>query len=206
MNILVDKLIANAKKSCFDIPRYEASIEIENFADSLSFFLNRALQKKYNYGQGTLPILELVADLPNHIPKFQRDNDKWSTEMQSSFISNLIKGYRSPPIVLYTIGETTCKTNCNILDGLQKITAIYEFFYGEMSVQIGDSELINNKVLLSEQGFSNFMMNRIINVNIFHFKTEIEAVEHYIEMNKNITYSLEDIQRAKDYLFELKAS
>ena len=183
MNTLVEKLISNAKKSCFDIPRYEVAIEIENFADSLSFFLNRPLQKKYDYGLGDLPILELAKDLPNSIPKFQRDNDKWSSAMQSSFVANLAKGYKGSPLILYTVGSTDGKTHCNVLDGLQRITAIYEFYYGDMSIEIGNSGLIHNSVLLKDEYFSRFMSNRTININIFHFKNEIEVVEHYIEMN-----------------------
>jgi hypothetical protein len=40
------------------------------------------------------------------------------------------------------------------------------------------------------------MSNFISNVRIFRFDSKNEAIEHYINMNENITHSAEDIEKA----------
>lgn len=142
-------------------------------------------------GEDALPLFKIF----EAVPPFQRDNDKWTEEMQISFIENLIMGYATD-LMLFEIGDTTM-TQCKILDGLQRITAIYRFLSEEIKA-FGKtaSQLREAKILYPRTGR--------ITLRIYTFETELEAVNFYISMNENITHSQEDIYRAIDYALMLQ--
>lgn len=143
---------------------------------------------------------ELKFIIEKSVPPFQRDNDKWSKEMQVSFVFNLIRGHRAPNISLYTL-ENERLSNCKLLDGLQRITSLLEFYSGDMIFDLPEYDLnFKSEELLKEIDSQWRIFNSTpFHISIYNFKTELEAVEFYIAFNKNITHSKEDIQRAIDY-------
>lgn len=135
----------------------------------------------------------VLINFMEHIPSFQRNNDKWTNKMQISYVENVLKGLNNP-ILIYTLQDNSKRF---ILDGLQRITALNLF--------------INNELKVFEKYNYIDILHKIdalarINVKQYKFNTEIEAVEFYILMNENITHSKADIQRAKDYLVQLLCS
>lgn len=125
------------------------------------------------------------------VPDFQRDNDKWSEEMQVSFIENVLCGYRTD-IMLFEISDTgVC--NCMILDGLQRITAFYRFLSDEIKV-FGKyySELKQYPQICGR-------MKCQITLKVYSFDTKNDAIDFYVSMNRNITHSKEDIDKALSF-------
>lgn len=126
------------------------------------------------------------------VPVFQRDNDKWSQKMQASFINNVISGFKTH-ISLFNID--TCKrgggmVGCQILDGLQRITAIVDFMEGRFKV-FGHTYLE-----LKEMGVIRNMRGGMYGIRVYSFDNMNQAIDFYVSMNENITHSPEDIQKA----------
>mgnify|MGYP000361109032 CR=1 FL=1 len=125
-------------------------------------------------------------------PEFQRENTKWSREMQARFVNNVLAGFRTT-ILMYSVGtEGGPLDNVYILDGLQRLTAISAFCADEYPIQ-------------DEFYFSNLNTRRImkkahINVEFHHFNNHKEACHHYIAMNEGITHSPEDLKVAYAFL------
>ena len=184
----IEELNEAISNSAFNRSSYKVDIRLANFFAGLSM---------YTHGHDDLCTLgKNPSRFVEAIPDFQRDNDKWTREMQVGFIENIIKGYTTT-IMLYEVipSNVSCSTmcECKILDGLQRMTALYKFANGEFTVfGYTHDELFTNKVYR--------MALQTIKVQVYSFDSEIEAVEFYISMNENITHSKEDIKRAKNYL------
>lgn len=145
---------------------------------------------------------ENIEDVFKAVPSFQRDNDKWTVEMQHDFIKNIIKGLRTT-IMLYEVNEDASKynllTNCYILDGLQRITAIYAFITGKFTVFGKTYQEMLDESIISATSMP-------ITLKIFSFPNESEVIKFYISMNKGMTHSNEDIKKAKDILDAIDAN
>ena len=128
------------------------------------------------------------------VPHFQRDNQKWSDLMKASFIENLLRGCRSD-VMLYTTKDRYAEhgyASLQILDGLQRLSAMCDFIGGKISAfGYSSNELTQAKVL---------SMSTIFGICIYIFKNDIEAAIHYIQMNKNITHSEGDIEKAAKFV------
>jgi hypothetical protein len=129
------------------------------------------------------------------IPPFQRDNNKWTREQQIRFVENVCAGFRTT-LMLYTLKEDEgLYEQVQILDGLQRLTAILAFIenefpiFGEFYFRDIDARLALGTVRPQ--------------VRIYTFETEADAVQFYIEMNRDITHSADDIRRAEQYLSTL---
>lgn len=129
------------------------------------------------------------------IPPFQRDNNKWTREQQIRFVENVCAGFRTT-LMLYTLKEDEgLYEQVQILDGLQRLTAILSFIenefpiFGEFYFRDIDARLALGTVRPQ--------------VRIYTFETEADAVQFYIEMNRDITHSADDIYRAEQYLSTL---
>ena len=97
-------------------------------------------------------------------------------------------------IILGTLSNE--KSECVLIDGLQRVSAIFSFMNKEFKVfeNFEYNDDFENKI-------NTFIHN--LKLKIFNFKNEKEMVNFYINMNENITHSKEDIQKAKDYLNKL---
>lgn len=137
----------------------------------------------------------------NAIPRFQRDNNKWSVEMQHDFIKNVIKGLRFH-VTMYEVNKNPDKlgllSDCYILDGLQRITAIHAFITGKFTV-FGKTyqELVDDLIITGT--------SMPITIKVFSFTSEAEAINFYIDINKGMTHSNEDIERARKVLDAVSA-
>lgn len=202
----VQKFIDIAKQSHFYHNFYTVDIDTEEFIVALMFFINRPLGKEYDSGNATLQ--NLIEQIYSSVPAFQRNNDKWTDEMQSGYVSNILQGCKAPPLMLYTVGNRNRgKTHCKILDGLQRITAMIKLFTDEsmlLNVNNGEMKLTAGELMKNKQ-FIIHMRGITQGIRIYEFDTEIEVVKHYIAINENITHSSEDIERAKLYLAKLES-
>ena len=152
-------------------------------ADDKASGLAKTLSEKYS----SYDVLNKIT------PEFQRNNDKWTKEMQIKFVENIVLGSTSIIMLGSLTGE---KSECVLLDGLQRLTAIFAFTNKEFK--------IFNEYEYNEE-FEKLINTHIQNLKlrIYNFKTEKEMVHFYINMNENITHSKEDIQKAKDYLKQI---
>lgn len=196
----------DAKSSPFHLQAYSADIGLDEFLRGLFFFLNRPLSRLF--GNGEIGSAELISAFPESVPAFQRNNDKWTEEMQSSFVSNILQGYQGNPLMLYVVGEDVSKTHCQVLDGLQRITALIRFFSDpDMSIKAASSDqFISAGELLASERFQRHLMGLTTKIKVYNFTSELEAVEHYIHINRNITHSEDDIKRAFGYREKLLSS
>jgi len=171
------------KSSAFNKQKYEVNIPIRRFINSIMDYINDEVE----------PTFENI--LKYGVPEFQRNNDKWSREMQIRFVENIIKGFVTK-IQLFVLEENYRKNNfvgCQILDGLQRTTAISSFINGEF-------KLFNDTV-----GFEDIKdtflrgINKTAILELYRFDTINDTIDFYVEMNENITHSPEDIQKALSF-------
>ncbi|MBE8232780.1 MAG: DUF262 domain-containing protein [Endozoicomonadaceae bacterium] len=199
MNDSANVFFSEAIKSPFYTQAYTVDICLDDFPACIFTFLNRAKRKEYEAGNCSLT--ELMSMFNDSIPEFQRSNDKWTREMQSSFVSNVLQGLKPQPLLLYTANAEGRKTNCMLLDGLQRLTALFQFF---VKRDLDLKSAISGSVFTAQELHDTnkldvFLMGIILPVKVYEFKSELEAVNHYIHINENITHSKDDIVRAKRF-------
>lgn len=134
------------------------------------------------------PSNEVIAYLT---PKFQRSNTKWSQLMQIQFVENLLSGCDTKLQMYTIIGSGSELGSCFILDGLQRSTAISDYHLDKFPI-FGDIYWSDIKTK---------MRNRLrLQLSIYQFDSERDAVEFYIQMNKGITHNEDDLVPAYAYL------
>lgn len=68
-------------------------------------------------------------------PKYQRSSEVWSEEKQSFLIDSLVKNFPIPPIFLHEfIDQSSGKTKYDVIDGKQRLTSIFKFIEGKLSL------------------------------------------------------------------------
>jgi len=199
VNLKINDFIKN---NSFHKQSYKVNVNL-NFIDSqFQHFL-----KPWEEEEKNNLLVEIFDD--NDIPIFQRDNNKWTEDMQISFIENLIKGCKTN-IQLFRIKNKNEGEGEFILDGLQRLTAIKKFFQNKLKIFKGFDD--------AKKGFSYIEINTIpelkdilrqieknsnLTIERFEFDNMIEVIQFYIDMNENITHSEEDILKAKMILLKL---
>lgn len=185
--MLPQELKAIVKGSIFNKARYTVDVDLDRLHWQLGCYV--MLTNEFS-DLKTAPNSYDLFDTA--IPVFQRDNDKWDLQRKINFVENVVMGFK-PVIQLYTTKELHDKqsySRCWILDGLQRTTAIKSFISGYFTVFDG----------LTFQDCINNHINPLIRLEIFKFKTHQEACQFYIDINKGITHSDVDIQRAVEFL------
>jgi len=165
--------------SAFNRQKYEVNIPVKNFISSLMMYLNANIEN---------PSFKDILD--NGVPAFQRSNDQWSLSMQIKFVENVIKGF-VPRLQLFEIEGKD--SDCQILDGLQRTTALSNF--------------IENKFKVFDDNFAfydikdSFLkgMSKTVVLEVFKFDNINDVIDFYVEMNENITHSPEDIVKALSF-------
>ena len=186
----LESLKDNIRNSPFNLKNYEISLSLFEFQSKIMYW-GEKLGTRREDKSTTQEVLDRM------VPKFQRENDKWSIEMQISFVENVILGTSSTLILAYTTNgdknRIGIKRDCILLDGLQRFTAISAWLDGEFPIfnDVYASEELIDKVEFMVDG---------LKIRIYMFNDEKEMVEFYIKMNENITHSSEDIKKAKEYL------
>ncbi|AUR89186.1 protein of unknown function DUF262 [Vibrio phage 1.121.O._10N.286.46.C4] len=142
--------------------------------------------KSYDYGA-----VYSNSEIFEAVPDFQRDNNKWTTEMQVSFVENVMRGFRTD-IKLFEIHANGLPTKCScmILDGLQRLTALHEFFEGNIKPFGYTFEELKADRLIAN------MSGGMVSVRVYNFSSKNEAIDFYVAMNENITHSPQDIEKA----------
>jgi len=135
----------------------------------------------------------LSSDLAECVPAFQRNNDKWTIKQKQSWILNILKGVNST-ILLATYDKGY---KHYIIDGYQRVTAIYEFLNDDFKLENGLS--VRD---IKENNLHKVTMFKV-GIRVYEFDTVAESVNFYVEMNENTTHSPEDIKKAKKYLADL---
>ncbi|MCY8009856.1 DUF262 domain-containing protein [Bacillus haynesii] len=88
----------------------------------------------------------------NFTPPYQRDFNVWEDKQKSFLIDTIMKNFPVPPIFLeQKINTSSGKTNYDVIDGKQRLTAIIDFIENKVRLpkDFGDdqygSEILNNK-------------------------------------------------------------
>ena len=173
------ELIDMLRSSPFNRDYRKVDLPVKNFFTSLASY--------------THPDEERETITPDRIfeavPDFQRENNKWSQPMQIKFVENVLKGFIAQ-ITIFSVGKNSY--HFQILDGLQRITALYAFMTGEFKVfGYTFQELCEMRVI---------SVCDCISVRLYDFDNKNDAINFYIDMNENITHSPQDIEKAKKYL------
>lgn len=199
-----EKVLNLFNNNVFTMPQYSFGVELSDAFVAIARVTSRNngyrdLRNNVDFFIDPIEYRKFADMVLKAVPEFQRGNDKWNDNMQSNFVRNILMGMKITPITLYSIDGS--KNNCKILDGLQRLTAIYTFFFEDkLTFEIGNETLTSQELrsLVSDKKiFSCF--STLIQVEILHFNNELQAVEHYIQINENISHSTEDIERAKLY-------
>src|SRR5713101_16550 len=90
--------------------------------------MRQIVSQKIDLPISTLP--EMIKEQINLNPDFQR-RDRWDEEKQSRFIESIIMNVPIPPVFL---GEDEYGSYV-VLDGRQRLTAIYEFLKNHYSLK-----------------------------------------------------------------------
>ena len=181
MNSL-EKLKSKNKQSAFNRQGYRVSCELGHMYRNLRFYSEDNTERTCDS--------ELIKAMT---PKFQRDNDKWKLERKIKFVENILAGYPTD-IILFTVGNDIM-SDCEIIDGQQRLTALDGWFKDEFPVH-GDIYYSSLKHLKRAP----FVDSRVSFV-IHNFNSMADAVNFYIDINEGITHSQDDIERARSFLF-----
>ena len=180
----IEELVTESKESSFNMHSYDVSIRFENFISNMMLYTN---YDKFENNE----ILTPSEWLNGATPGFQRDNDKWDEDMQIRFIENILNGCDTQ-IKLFRFDEYD---DAMIIDGLQRSTAICEFFNGNIKpFRYSYSEL--------KDKLHNFGAK--IQIKIYNFSSWEKVGKFYIDMNDRITHSQKDIDKAKKWFLEEK--
>lgn len=159
------------------------TIDIKRLFSSLSLYRDKLESRNFTV-ESSAVLMEAMT------PKFQRENTKWSREMQASFVENVISGFRSDILLYYISNEDAGYSY--ILDGLQRLTALGAFVNDQIPI-FGDnyySDIVANVGLT----------RATLTLKIYEFPDHVSACRHYIAMNKNITHSPQDLESAYNFL------
>lgn len=164
-------------------PNNNTTIGIGRLFSSLSLYRDEFESRSFT-GESSATLMEAMT------PQFQRENTKWSREMQISFVENVVSGFRSDILLYYISNEDA---GCSyILDGLQRLTALGAFVNDQLPIFCDNycSDIVANVGL----------MGATLTLKVYEFPDHASACHHYIAMNKNITHSPQDLESAYRFL------
>lgn len=189
-----EKLRKIIKESFYKKGHYEVTVPLEMNKGMLSMFALPLSAPEHNI-RAVIDTKEFFALIT---PEFQRENDKWTREMQQRFVENLLIGVSSR-LIMYQVVDKKNKdmygvyVDCRLLDGLQRLTAINAWLDGEFPIfeDIYYTEEECKSILRGCNGLT---------VRVYTLDSLEDAVQFYIQMNENISHSEEDINKARRYI------
>lgn len=176
----IEKLIEKTRASSFNIDAENVRIRFHRFVYSLLLYTHYGLEE-----------IDNEQWLKDVVPEFQRENNKWTEEMQLKFVENLLSGVNTK-ICLFQMGEFG---DAKIIDGLQRTTAILAFFDGKIKPFGYSYDQLKDSLRM-------FRTN--LDILLYKFDNWEEVGRFYVDMNENITHSKEDIEKAKKWFLEEK--
>ena len=194
MNNQIGFLIESCRNSCFSMQSYSVNVRLKDFPLSLSLHTDYdGINTEYNTNKDfSISDIDFDKFLSKMTPQFQRANNKWNKNMKIKFVENIFKGAKTE-ILLFQFKE---EEDSQIIDGLQRTTALLDFFQNKIKV-FGEFYYKDLKSDLNK-----FHTN--IYIKRYLFKTWEEVGRFYIDINENITHSKADIQKAKDWFLKEK--
>lgn len=195
----LQNLISQCRMSNFNFPAEKTNINInsrEKFIKGLYLWCDYTNYENDNY-------ISTEDFFKKIIPEFQRNNDKWNTKMKISFVENLLKGcdtfislykfdkvFKSHNDISNSSETINHSDDCFVLDGFQRLTAIFDFLDNKIKVFGLSYDEIKEALPI---------FNTRLYLKIYTFDNIENVGRFYVEMNENITHSSEDILKAKDY-------
>jgi len=186
----IDDIIAITRNSAFNRQNYKVNIKLKRFREDILLHTdstNSEDKKEFNREDWFKRI----------VPPFQRDNDKWTKVMKLKFVENILKGV-STDLLFFCMKDERISPNgedSQIIDGLQRLTAINDFFDGIIKPFGYSYEELKDSISMNK-----FKTN--ISISIYTFESWKDVGNFYIEMNENISHSKDDIQKAKDWFMD----
>ena len=190
MNEHLERLKSIISKSAFNVsPRYSVNVDFKKIFVPDTGILLYNLNVSEAANEQNLSPEEILTRMT---PAFQRENTKWTQQMQVTFVENLLSGCETKIHFFDLSSAEHDMDNCMVLDGLQRLTAIAAFQQGQFPV-FGD--------LYWDMVKSGGIFPRLnLLLNIYQFESDKEACEFYIQMNKGITHSEDDLKTAYTFL------
>jgi hypothetical protein len=97
-------------------------------------------------------------------PHYQREDGVWSDKMCSTLILSIIKGVPIPPIYLF---QQRSSSKLELMDGLQRITALRKFYDRDIAVIIdNEKKYITDDIFQNGGKYSNFINREMTVVRI----------------------------------------
>ena len=110
-------------------------------------------------------------------PQYQRSSKVWSEEKQSFLIDSLVKNFPIPPIFLHEfIDQDSGKTKYDVIDGKQRLTSIFKFIEGQLTLPDDCSEDGYCEELLNGTSFKNWENDDYANVKREFWQYQINIV------------------------------
>ncbi|MCY9874619.1 hypothetical protein [Vibrio barjaei] len=110
-------------------------------------------------------------------PEFQRDNDQWTQEIQQGFVEAIICGCPTE-LILYSLKDEDgfqSLTECYLLDGLQRSTAISDWQNGKFKAFGYDVADLSHRAIMKASR---------ITIRVMTFDSHEDACEFYIKFNR----------------------
>lgn len=187
MKSTVIELIKKCKNSSFNKENYQVNIDLATFVDSMllhTWYDKCDLKAKRINPDDKKLNKEWVERVT---PDFQRANNKWNKAMKTRFIENLLSGVKVE-LMFFRLHSSD---DAQIIDGLQRTTAILDFFNGKIKPFGYSYSDLKNEL--------KYFKNHNLSIKIYTFDSWEEVGRFYIDMNEGITHSKKDIQKAKDW-------
>ena len=187
MNNVILELIGKCRNSSFNRNNYCVNLDLHTFMQSMLFHTWYDMNARLDVNIPNDNKIHNTEWLQRVTPAFQRANNKWNKAMKVRFIENLLSGAKVE-LMLFRM-ET--QDDAQIIDGLQRTTAILDFFHGKVKPFGFTYQDLKGKM----RAFSSHNLL----IKIYTFDTWGEVGKFYVDMNENITHSKADIQKAKDW-------
>lgn len=187
MNKAISELIKKCRGSSFSKHNYCVNLDLVTFSQSVLLHTWYEKEERTELNMPNDNKAHNAEWIQKVTPEFQRANNKWTKAMKLRFIENLLSGVKVE-LMLFRMKE---HDDAQVIDGLQRITAILDFFHGKVKPFGFSYSDLKTKL-------RSFSSHNLL-IKIYTFDTWEEVGKFYIDMNENITHSKKDIQKAKDW-------
>jgi uncharacterized protein with ParB-like and HNH nuclease domain len=131
-------------------------------------------------------------------PDFQRGH-VWTEKQQTAYIEFILKGGQSGKEIYFNHPNWmgSFEGNLQLVDGLQRITAVRKFLNNEVPVFDGYYYKDIENISLHD-------LNLAFSLHVNNLKTRKEVLEWYVFMNSGVAHTQEELDRVKNLIKEEK--
>lgn len=152
---------------------------------------------------GSMPLRELVRILEAEeiiIPDYQRGR-AWTREQSSAFVGHWLEGGAVSPLYVQRWADPSDPSRPEeLVDGLQRSTALHQFFRGEIQAHLHDGvrfyfqELqVSDQRRVSSHGMA-------IPIAYLTLATRADVLSFYLRVNRGVAHELSDLARVEALL------